>query len=73
MRWHMIYRSTSIQNELQSVVRVHDIGEPGNVYMEMGLGQLNFRDSSILAVVNDEYAREVAELLSKKLGLPLEL
>ena len=73
MNWNTIYRTGSMQDESKEVVRVHDIGDATNVRMEMGLGTLNFNDRKILAIVSDDHAREVAEFLSQKTGLPLEL
>ncbi len=73
MRWCTIYKTTSMVDVSRPVVRVHDIGDSGNMTLEMSLGTLNFNDPEIFAVVCEEHARETAQLISNKLGLPLEL
>jgi len=73
MRWNTIYRSDSMKDETKKVIRIHDIGDASDVRMEVHVHALKFDDPSILAIVNEVYAREVAKFLSQNTGLPLEL
>ena len=72
MFWNTIYRTTSLQDVSTEVIRMHGIGNWTYVVMEMQLGALTFNDPNLLAICDNEHAREVAELFSKKLGLPIE-
>ena len=72
MRWSGIYITTGMQDKTKEVLRIHDIGDLANVRMELELGTIGFGDFRVLAVVQDEHAREVAKSLSQKLGLPIE-
>ena len=73
MRWNTIYRSDSMKDETKKGIRIHDIGDASDVRMEVHVHALKFDDPSILAIVNEVYAREVAKFLSQNTGLPLEL
>lgn len=73
MRWFTIYRTSSVHNDRMGVVRIHDIGDASDVRMEVHVYALKFDDPDVLAIVQEGYEREVAELMSKSIGLPLEL
>lgn len=72
MRWNTIYLTESMQDKTKKVIRIHDIGDAMNVRLEMQIGALKFSDPTILAIVLEYHTNEVAELLSKKLGYPVE-
>lgn len=72
MRWNTIYVTESIQDSSKKVLRIHDIGDASDVRMEVHVHALKFDDPTILAIVSEEHAIEVAQSLSQKLGLQIE-
>jgi hypothetical protein len=72
MRWFTIYITESMQDSSKKVIRIHDIGDPMNVRLELQIGSLSFADPKILAIVTEDNRHEVAKLFSEKLHMPIE-
>lgn len=76
-----VYLSTSQRDTTKQVVRVHGIGTPAHVKMEMRLGTLELGDPNILAVVQclstanptEQTARDIAQYYADQLGLEVEI